>query len=80
MFTFSRSFLCPVKTVTNELPLSLRESRVTLFYSFLMMSEDKTVKCCGSNLKFHVSDVKYSLHRNWIKTKKIKTKLFDADR
>lgn len=44
------------------------------------VSEECTVKCCGRNLAFNVSDVKVQIQRNWIKTKKFTAKMFDIDR
>ncbi|XP_068623156.1 uncharacterized protein [Battus philenor] len=40
---------------------------------------ERTVKCCGKNLSFNVSDVKHNFQRNWIKTKKLTAKVFDVD-
>lgn len=52
---------------------------------------EETVTCCGSDLNFHVSEmkeninygiseVKYTLKRSWIKTKKVKDKFLDRNR
>ncbi|KPI98172.1 Ankyrin repeat and SAM domain-containing protein 1A [Papilio xuthus] len=41
--------------------------------------DECTVKCCGRNLAFNVSDVKLQIQRNWIKTKKFTAKMFDID-
>lgn len=58
-----------------------------------VLNTEKAVTCCGSDLNFNVSDLnninysvrnglrdaKYSIQRQWTKTKKAKDKLLDRN-
>lgn len=44
------------------------------------MSELKKKICCGEEFSYMSDLVKFSFKRNWIRTKKLGEKLFDADR
>lgn len=55
----------------------------SVFESFVFLHcamGEKTVKCCGNNFDFQLSDVRYNLQRSWLKTKRLKAKVFDEDR
>ncbi|CAH2055772.1 unnamed protein product, partial [Iphiclides podalirius] len=61
-------------------PLDGRGGPVVLERVYSEMSvEDRTVRCCGRELSASVSEVKFRLQRNWIKTKKLTARAFDVD-